>query len=84
MFDLLLKRKEAKDRREWYQTGTIAAAVVNFSMCHPEKQVSAEDYVPGIKQEKKEFDLTKLSPEDQAKYVLGQFSKKIYNRRGKR
>lgn len=64
--------------------GTVAAAVVNFSICHPEKIISVEDFVPGGKSVKADFDLRTLSPEDQAKYVKGQFSKKIYNRRGKR
>jgi hypothetical protein len=81
LFDLLLQRKQAADRLEYYRTGIIAAAVVNFSMGRPEKPMSPLDFVPGVK--KKDFDLSTMSPEDQAKYIKGMFSKKIYNRKGR-
>lgn len=81
MFDFLLKRKQAADRQEYYRAGLIASAVINFSMCHPEERVTAEMFVPGIKEEDTKFDLTKMSPEAQAKYVRKQFGKKVFRRK---
>lgn len=80
-FDALLKRKEANDRREDIRAGIIAAAVVNYSMCHPEKMVSPLDFVPGLKKKDDGFDLRTLSPEEQAEYVKKQFAKKIFRRK---
>ena len=79
LFDLLLQRKQAQDKQEYYRAGIIAAAVVNFSMGHPDKPVSPMDFVPGVK--KKDFDLSTMTPEEQAKFVKGMFGKKIYNRK---
>jgi len=81
LFDLLLKRKEAADRQEWRRAGVVAAAVVNFSMCRPEKPISPEEFVPKTKATK-EFDLRDMTPEQQAKYIKNMFSKKTYRRKG--
>jgi hypothetical protein len=79
LFNLLLERKEAADRQEFLRSGIIAAAVVNFSMCHPDKPVSPTDFVPGYK--KKNFDLRDMDPKEQAKYIRNMFSKKVFNRK---
>lgn len=82
LFDALLKRKQVQDRREDFRTGIIAAAVVNFSMCHPEKHVSPMDFVPQMPGEKQdEFDLSKLDPKEQAAYVRSLFKKRQMRRR---
>lgn len=81
LFDLLLKRKEVADKQEWRRAGVIAAAVVNFSMCHPEKMVSPEDFVPGKKEPKEEFDLQKLPPEEQARFIKNMFAKKEFRQK---
>ena len=78
MFDLLLLRKQEDDRKKWMRAATITAAVINFSMCHPDRTVDRMEFVPTIKEE--EIDLTKLSSEEQAARIIGQFSKKSYSK----
>lgn len=53
----------------------VTAAVINFSMCHPEDPVSPMDFVPG---EKKETNLMKMDPEKQAQYIINQMLKKKF------
>lgn len=85
MFDALLARKEAQDQRENIQSGVIAAAVVNFSMVHPEKPVSPMDFVPqstrGKKAQVQEVDMRTWSAQEQADYIRNLFKKKVYNHR---
>lgn len=68
----------------YIQSGIIATAVMNFSPCAPEKKVNVVDFIPAMYLEAGEADgtdLTKMSAEDQAKYILKQFRKKIFSRR---
>jgi hypothetical protein len=82
LFDALLKRKEANDKVAFIRTGIIAASIVNHSFSPPEKPVSPMDFVPGVGvNEGSQIDLTKLSPEAQAAYVLKQFGKKQFRRK---
>lgn len=80
MLDALLRRKQAREQQEFLRTGIVAAAIINFSMSPPKEPVSARDFVPdfdGTKEEKEEFDLRNLSPEDQKRYIIDMFSKKV-------
>ena len=79
-FDALVRRREEAERREWMRTGTIAAAVMNFSMNHPDRHVEMMDFVPRRPDEDDGTDLSKLTPEQQANRILGQMMKRTYNR----
>lgn len=84
MFDALLDRKRIADRQAYVRAGIIAAAVVNFSMGAPEKPVNELDFVPDYLREKdkeEDFDLRRLTPEQQAAYVLNQFTKRTYQKK---
>ena len=78
MFDLLLARWQAEEKKEFIRAGMVAAAVINFSSCHPDTPVSMMDFVPGGKEEE---DLSKLSPEAQASKIITAFGKKEYVKR---
>lgn len=83
-FTALVERKKQEDRISFIKLGTIVSNIVNFSMARPEKPVSALEFVPDwLKEglEKEEFDLSTLSPEEQAIYVKQQFGKKQFVRR---
>jgi hypothetical protein len=80
MFDALGKQKRIAERQEWIRTGIVAAAVINFSMCHPDKPVAATEFVPDYG-EKKAFNLMEMTPEEQTAYVKAEASKKTYTRR---
>lgn len=86
LFHALLERKRKADKAAYQQAGIVAAAVINFSMGHPDKPVNEMDFVPAWLKDKEtegaDFDLRKLSPEAQAEYVLKQFSKRHYTKRG--
>jgi hypothetical protein len=85
LFFALLKRKQNADRQEYVRAGLVAAAVMNFSMGHPDKPVTELDFVPGWLKEQEVtpvFDLQQMSPEAQAAYVKKQFSKRIYLQKG--
>jgi len=77
LFDALVARREEEERNEFIRAAMITAAVMNFSMCHPEEHVQVMDLVPG---EKKAVDLTKLSPEEQAAHIMNELSKKRITR----
>lgn len=79
LFQALLNRKQEQDKKEFLQTGMIAAAVINFSAGHPEKPVSVMDFVPGHK--KQEFDLRDLPPEEQWRRIRNEFMKKEFRRK---
>lgn len=73
LFEELVKRHQARERKEFIRTGILASAVINFSMSRPDDPVDVMDFVPGGKEEK---DLRNLSPQEQAEYVMNQMSKK--------
>lgn len=81
MMDALLKRKIANDRKAFLCAGIVASATVNSGFCRPKNLVSPADFIPGesSKQENAEprFDLTQLSEEEQANFVIGQFFSKV-------
>lgn len=79
MFDALVKRKEIEDTAEYARTGMICAAVINFSMCRPDKPVAHTDFIPGYT--KKERNLLDMSPEDQAAFIKSELGKKIFRRK---
>ena len=60
------------------RAGIVAAAVINFSMCHPDEKVSMMDFVPGEK--KADGSLSGLTPEQQAAKIIEAFGKKTYTR----
>lgn len=88
LFDALLARKEAQDTRENIRAGVVAAAVVNFSMVHPDKPVSPMDFVPQGRHSKKaaaeEVDMRTWSAEEQTKYIKSLFKKKVFTHKGRR
>lgn len=75
LFEALLDRKQAETEQDFLRAGIVAAAVINFSMGHPDEPVSPMQFVP---KQKEEVDLSKLSPEEAARHVMGQFGKKKY------
>jgi hypothetical protein len=81
MLDALLKRKIANDRKAFLCAGIVASATVNSGFCRPKNMLSPVDFIPGesSKQDKIEssFDLTQLSEEEQANFVIGQFFSKV-------
>ncbi|VVB52227.1 Uncharacterised protein [uncultured archaeon] len=83
-FELLLARKRQADRQAYFQAGIVAAAVINYSLARGEdhKLMDPWDFVPGgnPNAEDEKVDLTKMSPEEQAAYVKGIFSKAIYRK----
>lgn len=84
LFHALLERKRAGEKQEFLRAGIVAAAVINFSMGHPDKPVTEADFVPDWLREDKDkqaVDLTTLTAEQQAAYVINQFSKRTYRRK---
>lgn len=79
LLDLLIKRREIDENAKYARTGMVAAAVINFAMCHPEKPVSHTDFIPGYVAEEK--DMREWTPQEQADYIRNMFSKKTYNRK---
>jgi len=74
LLDALVKRKEAQDRNDFLRSGNIAAAVINFSDRAPDRQVSPMDFVPQREEEK--VDLRRMTPLEEAEYVMNQLFKK--------
>jgi hypothetical protein len=72
MYELLIGRKQEEDRQQFIRTGMLCAAIINFGFCRPKELVKVEDFVPGAK---KKLDLTKMTPEEQASYVISNFMK---------
>ncbi len=64
----------------------ITAAVINFSMGHPDKQLTEFDFVPAwLKEEEdkeQEVNIQELEPEEAAAYVKRVMGKRIYTKRG--
>ncbi len=75
LFESLVERKRQADREEYLRAGIIASSIINSSMGAPEKAISPWDFVPGEKEQKETMDLTQMTPEDQASYVLKMFNK---------
>ncbi len=67
------------------RAGIVAAAIINFSMGHPDKPITEMDFVPAwLKLEDKpesELDLTTMSAEKQTAAVLNTMSKRTYTKR---
>lgn len=60
------------------RTGMIASAVMNFSMCAPDRHISAMEFVPGY-DEKQQLD--QMTPEEVSNHMINQFSKKDIRQR---
>ena len=78
MFEALLERHKADERRKFIRAGIIATQVVNFSMCAPDEKAKIMDFVP---EEKEEVNLLKLTPEEQAARIMSSASKKTIVRK---
>ena len=67
----LLERKKMSDQHAWFRTGTITAAIINFSMCRDPKSkaLNAMDFVPKYLLEEEQVPFEKLSIEEQRKLV---------------
>lgn len=76
LFDALVARKESEEKKQFMRTGMVASAVMNFSMCHPDKHVSMMDFVPGHEEKK---DLDKMEADEVSAHLMSQFSKKEYH-----
>jgi hypothetical protein len=76
LFDALLKRKEEEERKRYIHTGILAAAIINFSGNRSGDPVDPLDFVPGT--EKKELDLSKMSPKEQRAALGAMFNRKTY------
>jgi hypothetical protein len=79
MLEALIDRMKVNDRRQYLLTGIIASTIVNMAGKQLEEGAdpsSPQDFMPP--EEKEEFDLRKLSPEEQAAHIMSSFSKKTY------
>jgi hypothetical protein len=86
LFDALLKRKEESIRLEFTYAGVVAAAIYNaapFGEAN-RKALSPLEFVPGEKKKPALPDLTEMSPDQQAAYVLSIFSRAKYTERKRR
>lgn len=78
LFEALIKRLEEGERNRYLHTGILATSVINTSFCRPDNPVKVEDFVPKDKGE--EYDLSKLSAEEQTAHVMSTFSKRTFSR----
>lgn len=76
--EALVDRLEEGKKARFLQTGILASVVINMFRSPDSNPVNPMDFVPGGKEE---VDLTKMSPEKQAEYMMNQMSKRTYNRR---
>lgn len=75
MFDALLQRKQAEDKRQRLNAGIIAAMIYNTAPFGDDKRepMKPTDFVPGMEEK---IDLSKMSPEAQRDYLMNQFFNK--------
>jgi len=79
-FSSLLERKRMADQHAWFRTGTIAATIINYSMCRERgsKALNAMDFVPAyLLENEKEIPFEKLPIEEQRKLVRAWKKKEI-------
>jgi hypothetical protein len=71
-FYALLQRKKMADKHAWFRAGTVAAAVINFSMCRApnSRPLGAEAFVPEyLLEDENAIPFEKLPIDEQRKIV---------------
>lgn len=79
LFEALLDRKVAAEKKEFLQTGILAAAIINYAgRIHEGQPVNPLAFVPN--HEEKVDDISKLPPDQQAAAVMKQMFKREVKR----